>query len=285
MVSLIVGDDFNGKSFADTSYQLITVSPMPLAAMGLVAPCALSPTSFFDMSQDNGAEIISWMWDFGVEGFNNDTSSLQNPQYEYSQSGEYTIELVTVNENGCSDTTYQDIQVFNTPLAGFTSTLACEGGLTLFSDTSLPAEGEINYWLWSFGNGESSADKNPHQVFADTGNYMVQMIVRDENLCDDTSSQMVRVHPVPLSAFILLDGYENIQGQVLLENISEQAVRYEWDMGNGDTSQAYSPVVRYEENGSYMIQLHGTTWNVRILHLWNTPSSSRDCTCPQDFLL
>ena len=36
-------------------------------------------------------------------------------------------------------------------------------------------------------------------------------------------------------------------------------MRYEWDFGNGDTSQQVSPVVRYEDNGTYLIQL--IAWN------------------------
>ena len=31
---------------------------------------------------------------------------------------------------------------------------------------------------------------------------------------------------------------------------SESAVRYEWDFGNGDTSELFSPVVRYENDGT-----------------------------------
>jgi hypothetical protein len=54
---------------------------------------------------------------------------------------------------------------------------------------------------------------------------------------------------------MLEENYEDIPGQLLLENLSEMAVRYEWDLGNGDTSQLFSPVVRYEDDGTYLIEL------------------------------
>ena len=55
---------------------------------------------------------------------------------------------------------------------------------------------------------------------------------------------MVRVYPVPFSNFEIIDSYEQIQGQVLLDNLSQGAATYLWDLGNGDTSQLFSPVVR-----------------------------------------
>jgi PKD repeat protein len=131
--------------------------------------------------------------------------------------------------------------------------------LTLFNDESIPADGDLSYWLWSFGTGQTSGHQNTHYVYADTGNYIVEMIVTDQNQCADTTSQMVSVFPVPLSAFDIVDNYENIQGQILLDNYSESAIRYEWEMGNGDSSELFSPVVRYQENGTYLIQL--IAWN------------------------
>ena len=66
---------------------------------------------------------------------------------------------------------------------------------------------------------------------------------------------VITVNPVPLSDFVIEENHEDIPGQLLLENLSEQAVRYEWDLGNGDTSQLFSPVVRYEDDGTYLIEL------------------------------
>jgi len=60
---------------------------------------------------------------------------------------------------------------------------------------------------------------------------------------------------VPFSGFNLYDKYEGIQGQVYLENISESAVRYEWDFDNGETSNEENPVANFTEDGTYYIQL------------------------------
>ncbi|RLD55237.1 MAG: hypothetical protein DRI97_09910 [Bacteroidetes bacterium] len=62
-----------------------------------------------------------------------------------------------------------------------------------------------------------------------------------------------------MSDFEIIDSYQAIQGQVLLDNLSLDAVRYQWDYGNGDGSELFSPVVRYMDNGTYLIEL--IVWN------------------------
>ena len=88
---------------------------------------------------------------------------------------------------------------------------------------------------------------------------MVQMIVTDENQCRDTVLSALQVYPAPDAMFDLVDNYQGTQGQVLLDNLSQNAVTYEWDFGNGEQSQENSPVVLYQENGTYLIEL--VAWN------------------------
>jgi hypothetical protein len=55
--------------------------------------------------------------------------------------------------------------------------------------------------------------------------------------------------------FSLEDNYENIQGQIHLENGSLGADEYYWDFGNNETSTEVSPVTAFNENGDFLIQL------------------------------
>lgn len=54
--------------------------------------------SFTDMSTD----AFSWYWDFDGDNIYDD--SIQNPSYFYDFAGDYDVELVVLNANGCSDT-------------------------------------------------------------------------------------------------------------------------------------------------------------------------------------
>ena len=258
-VMLIVSTTIGAEQYSDTTYRMVQVSAEPQAEMIVQSPCVGNQTSFFDLSEDHGVEITAWQWSFGDPNNANDTSSLQNPTWVYNQTGDYTVELIIENENGCTDTITDEIQVFDKPEAAFSSSLACVGGMTQFTDESTPTDAALSSWLWDFATGETSATRHARYVFADTGSYLVEMVVTDENLCRDTTQQMVSVYTVPLSAFEIEDNYESIQGQILLDNFTEGAVRYVWEFGNGDTSQMFSPVVRYQENGTYTIQL--IAWN------------------------
>jgi PKD repeat protein len=258
-VTLTVTADVAGNPYVATYEQQVNVSAHPDAMMAWSTPCVMAGTQFADLSATNGVDIASWQWTFGIEGSDEDTSSLQNPTWTYTENGTYLVELIVENINGCVDTLQSNVDVFDSPLADFSASLACAGGLTEFTDQSAPAEGELEYWLWDFGTGQTSGEQNPMYVYPDSGQYVVQMIVTDENQCRDTSSTVIQVYPVPQSWFDIIDNYDGIQGQILLDNLSEDAVRYAWDLGNGDTSSMYSPVVLYEENGTYLIEL--IAWN------------------------
>ncbi len=49
----------------------------------------------------------------------------------------------------------------------------------------------VNY-LWDFGNGDFSTEKNPNYKFADTGNFQIRLIASNDHCCADTS--IVEIH-------------------------------------------------------------------------------------------
>lgn len=50
---------------------------------------------------NSSSSSISWQWDFGDSS---GTSTDQFPNYEYSDTGKYTVTLIVTNADGCSDT-------------------------------------------------------------------------------------------------------------------------------------------------------------------------------------
>ena len=53
--------------------------------------------SFWDRSETGeGHTITAWLWDFGDDG----TSTVQNPEHTYAESGEYTVSLTAENDCG-----------------------------------------------------------------------------------------------------------------------------------------------------------------------------------------
>lgn len=74
-----------------------------------IQPSPIADFSFLPIEPEFGEEVVftdqstsatTWNWSFG----NGDTSALQNPTYNFENSGTHTISLEVSNQYGCSDT-------------------------------------------------------------------------------------------------------------------------------------------------------------------------------------
>ncbi len=129
---------------------------------------------FTDSSYGNPDE---WNWSFG-DG-NTTNATVQNPVHMYWTPGIYTVNLSVANTTkGFSNTTtmIQYINVTNIPppVANFTAS-PVSGLMPLhvqFNDTS---SGNPTNWSWNFGDGGTSAARNPLYTYNASGTYMVNL--------------------------------------------------------------------------------------------------------------
>ncbi len=129
--------------------------------------------NFSDSSQ---GLITSWLWDFGDGA----TSTEKNPSHTYENSGNYSVRL-TVHTPDSSDTIIKEnyITVKNV-IANFSADVTMgKAPLTVsFTDNSL---GEIDAWLWKFGDGLTSTEQNPTHVYTSGDSFTVSLFVRGPN--------------------------------------------------------------------------------------------------------
>jgi gliding motility-associated-like protein len=95
------------------SIDYVTVYPLPNAAFTATPNpvSSLSPfVSFFDQST---AAITSWSWNFGDVTTTADTSSAQNPVYQYPQAASNLVTLIVMNQYGCYDTAQAIVDVID----------------------------------------------------------------------------------------------------------------------------------------------------------------------------
>jgi PKD repeat protein len=115
----------------------------------------------------------SWYWYFGDGG----TSTDQNPVYEFTEAGTWTVQLTATNDAGSNTSTlssYITATTLYSPVASFTSDVA-SGTTPLavqFTDTSTRSP---TSWLWSFGDGYTSTLQNPSHTYTGTGSYTVTL--------------------------------------------------------------------------------------------------------------
>jgi len=190
-VQLIVTDP-NGCS--DTSQQIVIVYPHPNAAFELPnSLCVGDSTSINNLTTiDTLSTIIGYEWSFGDGG----TSTDSTPQYVYSQTGSYPIQLTAFGTNNCPDIVEQRYTVFPIPEVNFVvDGQACIGEpvslrneSTIRSDVA-GAEIPIQSLFWNFGNGSTATGtESPVTVFDAPGSYPIMLSATSNQGCTDSAT-------------------------------------------------------------------------------------------------
>jgi PKD repeat protein len=260
IISLKIVSIYSGIPLTDSTSRTVTVKPTPESGFTAKGSCAGNRVNFYNSTNQNGTAISEYLWNFGDETSSNDTSVLRNPTYSYPVAGEYEASLVVINTFGCADTATKTVSMYGSPAAEFNNSVACIGHPTHFFDHSDPSLAPLTNSGWIVSDGIHTigymTGPGASFVFDSLGTYTVLHSVSDTNGCSDSISYQITVVPSPFSVFNVNDNYENIQGQVQLENGSLEADEYFWDFGNGKTSNVASPVITFDEDGDYLIQLY-----------------------------
>jgi len=167
---------------------VVKVYPGFKPAFTVSGSCYQSPFIFTDATTVTYGSITNWSWDFGDASATADTSSIQDPSYQYASPGTATVVLNVSSSKGCSGT-YTDTLIINNKPAiylPFTDTLIC-------SKDSLPLIVQSNGTSYSWSpayNIINPNTSNPVVFPKDTTVYTVT--VKDKE-CIDSASVTVNV--------------------------------------------------------------------------------------------
>ncbi|MAW93247.1 MAG: hypothetical protein CMA32_02000 [Euryarchaeota archaeon] len=130
-------------------------------------------------SYDVDGEVEFYQWNFD-DGY---TSNMATTDHEYKNSGMYNVSLKLIDDLSDITTVYYLIEVINKlPIVDFE--LNPQEGDTrttfTFTDLSYDDDGEIEEWLWDFGDGEMSILQSPEHRFALPGNYTITLYTTDD---------------------------------------------------------------------------------------------------------
>ncbi|PSR04883.1 MAG: hypothetical protein BRD50_02570 [Bacteroidetes bacterium SW_11_45_7] len=230
----------------------VDVYPEPMADFSADNVCEGTAVVFNNQStvpQGN----ISYEWYFG-----DTTSSFNpNPTHLYGDTGTYTVTLVVSTNNGCTDTSIQDVVVNPEPDADFTTMDVCQGDTTFFMDsTSFKGDKDSLTYVWDFDDGDSSMMQNPAHLYDTIGDYNVTLTVISDSGCIDQHTETVQVDPEPTADFTALDVCEG--DSVIFQNNSTVPVgvlNYEWFFGDSTKSFNPNPTHTYADTGTYTVTL------------------------------
>ncbi len=240
-----------------------------------LAPTTVGIMTFTDLSEDTDEDgrIIAWAWEFGEQA----VSSLQNPEYQFTERGAYTVRLTVTDDGGSKSIAYeQEITVGNaSPIVGFVlrdpETMAKIVQLHLDVITLLDAsmsfdlDGDIELYKWDFdGDGiidlESESSKTEY-AFDEPGELEVTLIVVDDEGGEETYSQIVDILSRVVAMFeyepLIPTTAETISFTDLSEDMNEEGevITWAWEFGKDAVSSLQSPEYRFAERGTYTVRL------------------------------
>lgn len=219
----------------------IQVNPQPYAEFS-TSINDLTVT-FFNLSVD----YDDVFWDFG----DGQTTSSDSPEHTYDDVGTYDVELVASNSCG-SDTFSLILEVYLPVDIGFSANpiAGCATMGVQFSNTTLHADS----FLWSFpgGNPTSSVEEEPFVFYEEEGLFDVQLIAWNDQFADTLLlTNYIEVNDEPTANF----SYTRSGSTVTFMSSSVNANDFEWDFGDGNSSNEENPIHEYQADGEYTVIL------------------------------
>ncbi len=241
----------------DTLRDSVVIFPVPIANFNLTNICQEDSLTFNDLSTINTPDnIATWIWSYG----NSNGSTQQNNSYYYINDGTYTISLITISNNGCSDTLVQNLLVYPMPQANFTVDDVCIYNEAVFTDqTSINSPDNITNWNWNFGDLNISTNQNSTHLYGASGTFPIELIVESNNGCKDTITDTLVIYPNPNPVFsinnICLTDTINVSDMSYID-IPDYIQSVKWDFADAtplsmDSSTAHI----YQNSGTYNIAL------------------------------
>ena len=213
-----------------------------------MAPLAVA---FTDQSIGNAT---SWFWDFG----DGNTSTLQHPSNVYSTYGAYTVTQV-VSSPSLTDTLVRSemISVLPIPPQALFAVSKSEGTANLdvaFTDLST---GDVTAWLWDFGDGSTSAERNPTHIYTVPGSYSVGLTATGPGGVGLlTQVDLIRVAE-PSQASMVARPTAGLRPLIVVfsDLSTGDVTSWSWDFGDGSSSTLRHPTHAYMEPGTFAVQL------------------------------
>ncbi len=243
----------------DSTFKTITVFPNPVADFSLddSANCSYP---FVVNFANLAVNATSYKWDFG----DSTTSTLPNPTHTYNSLGNFNVQLVVTNANGCTDTVKKISAVrIIKPVVTFSNLpdSGCVSFTKTFTSTTNSIDTVTSY-LWDFGDGTTSTNPTPTHTYNSPGIYPVTVIITTAGGCSDTATMArgIIVNSKPVAIF---SATPKVACAKTMVNFTDEStgspIRWLWDFGDGATSILQNPGHVFNDTGYKSVQL--IIWN------------------------
>lgn len=249
-----------------TATERITVKPVAGFTADTARGQAPLAVRFTDTSTGNPD---TYSWDFGDGG----TSTVANPEHTYTTPGTYQVSL-RVSGGGQTHTetkaTYITVVDPGTPPAAEFRAGTTRGYAPLAVQFFDQSQGDVDEWLWEFGDGATSSDPNPEHTYTTSGTYTVRLTAKKgaQSNSITKTAYIIAGDPRPVAALSAskMRGETPLTVQFTDNSTGAPPLTWAWDFGDGKTSDLRNPVHVFDYTGGEGAKTYTVTLTVKNTH-------------------
>ena len=274
-VTLIATD---AEGCNDTEVIEVAVSDSPQISFDFDVPCTSSEgIQFTDLTTVDNADVVSWNW--SVDGV--EVSTSQNPIINFNSGGIRTIRLDVQGSNGCESSYFEDIEILTAPTPDFSSSIACQGEESSFTDITVSGGNPIVSWLWTV-DGVTYVTQDVVHTFENPGTYDISLEVTGQNFCSEIIMRTVEIIGLPTINFSINGECDNQLIQVADESTEtlDSIVSRRWLLNGQNVGNGEQLFLESLANNSYDLELEVETSSgcivsgTQLLEINTAPESS-----------
>lgn len=137
-------------------------------------------------NQSTGGGNLIYDWRFG----DGDSSDAADIKHAYKTGGDYPVTLNVKGAYGCQNSLVKTVTVKCNVHADFSTTVDSLNSLAVTFKNQSTGTGDLTY-VWKFGDGNSSPEKNVKYTYNKAGNYNASLNVRAANGCQDSTTKAI----------------------------------------------------------------------------------------------
>lgn len=179
----------------------------------------------------------------------------ENGRYQVVKNGPDLLSLQILND-GCNDRSGFLTGEFIRWKESHEQPGTCPGDPVKF----IVAGGES--YVWDFGDGESSTERNPQHIYSEPGEYIATLSATNACGRTDEITTLVKIDEgnIPKPDFYIENHSLYVRDSIFFglnhhDEFEFDPYEYVWDFGDGNTAEDKYPVHIYSEPGDYTVRL------------------------------
>jgi gliding motility-associated-like protein len=255
-IKLVVTNNYQCK---DSINWQVKIYKEPKAIIGITDSSNCLAKNFFDIvSYSTTAKGESFVYKWTLSDGSSSTAA--NFKKTFATVGVKNIKLLVTTNRGCKDSVTRKVKVDSMPNGRFTV-----GNLQqCLPSNDFDYKTIVNYaspsvkYLWRTGNGNTFTNANPKFTYADTGKYIVTLLLTDGPGCKDSQTVSVRVLSKPSANWTTnTDSMCLGSGSFNFTQTNPSAGQANsWNYGDSRISTIQNPTgISYSAPGNYTVNL------------------------------